>query len=295
VKFFRPHFLAGGVFINLLGIALALSLGGSVDWSKAAAFQVLITSIQLAGAIANEYCDIRTDSINRNRTWFSGGSGEIPKGNVSTRLAAYLLVASATTAATSMVIIAFVFDADAILLLMMALGLVLGIGYSMAPLRFVYRGLGEPAMMVMLCFIAPAASFLLQFGQWDNSVLFVSTPLMFQILAFMMATEYPDLEADSTAGKRNWVVRFGRESAWRIAIGALMLGAASALASVFAGMPSMFAIGMAALLLGQALFFVAIEARVRAEPSYFWSTFAASGFFVSGITVSAGLLMASSA
>ena len=295
VKFLRPHFLVGGFFLNFLGIALALSLGSDVDWAKAGIFQILISSVQLAGAIANEYSDLVTDGLNTNRTMFSGGSGELSSGRVSKKIALALLVAFVVSSLASMTVIVLAFEAGPLLIGLMVVGLFLGLEYSLQPLSFAYKGLGEPVMVALLSFVAPAASFLLQSGSWSNEIFLVALPLMFLVIGFMIATEYPDLEADLQVEKVNWVVRLGRERAWKLAIASLLFGSLLSLFATAVGLPGIFAVGMAILLLIEAMFFVAVSGKVRKEPSYLWSAYAAPAFLVSGIFLSAVLLLAGAA
>ena len=291
VKFLRPHFLVGGFFLNFLGIALAMHLDARVDWTKAAVFQVLISSVQLAGATANEYSDVVTDGLNANRTMFSGGSGELSAGRVSKKTALLLLGAFIVSSVVSMTVIVLAFEAGPLLIALMIVGLVLGLEYSLRPLSLAYKGLGEPAMVALLSFVAPAASYLLQSGSWSNEVLLIGLPLMFLMIGFMIATEYPDLEADTQTAKRNWVVRLGRERAWRLAITCLLLGSLLSLLATAVGLPGILAVGMAILLLFEAIFFVAVTGKVRREPAYLWSTFAAPAFLVFGLFLSAVLLL----
>ena len=78
--------------LNLLGGAMALRAGVEIDWTALVEFQAVISSAQLAGAMANEYADLETDSINRNRTWFSGGSGVIGRGKLPRTYALHLCI-----------------------------------------------------------------------------------------------------------------------------------------------------------------------------------------------------------
>lgn len=292
VKFLRPHFLVGGFFLNFLGIALALSLGSDVDWAKAGIFQVLISSVQLAGAIANEYSDQVTDGLNTNRTMFSGGSGELSAGRIGGKTALALLVAFVGSSLASMSVIVLAFEAGPLLIGLMIVGLFLGLQYSLGPLSFAYKGLGELVMVALLSFVAPATSFLLQSGSWNNEVFLVGIPSMFLTIGFMIATEYPDLEADLQVAKMNWVVRLGRERAWKLLIVSLLFGSLLSLLATTVGLPGIFAVGMAILLLVEAMFFVAVSGKIRKEPSNIWSAFAAPAFLVFGMFLSAVLLLA---
>lgn len=290
VKLLRPQFLVAGLFLNLLGAAVAAHLGSDISLNKLLTFQLIISSCQLAGAVANEYADTGTDAINRNRTWFSGGSGEFALGRISRRAVIAMGVFWTTSAIVGMSILSFSLDGGVGLFALMTLGLVLTLGYSVRPLKLSYRGAGELTMGAMVSFLGPTASFLAQHGSWDNSILAVTIPLVFQMMALMMVVEYPDFEADSAAGKRNLVVRLGRDRAWAFGIVMLLLGAVSAVIGVALGLPSIAAFAMALVLLLETVFFWGIQGIVRRKPSFFWSTAGVSGFYILAIGATAIIL-----
>ena len=290
VKLLRPQFLVAGLFLNLLGAAVAAHLGSDISLNKLLTFQLIISSCQLAGAVANEYADTGTDAINRNRTWFSGGSGEFALGRISRRAVIAMGVFWTTSAIVGMSILSFSLDGGVGLFALMTLGLVLTLGYSVRPLKLSYRGAGELTMGAMVSFLGPTASFLAQHGSWDNSILAVTIPLVFQMMALMMVVEYPDFEADSAAGKRNLVVRLGRDRAWAFGIVMLLLGAVSAVIGVALGLPSIAAFAMALVLLLETVFFWGIQGIVRRKPSFFWSTAGVSGSYILAIGATAIIL-----
>lgn len=290
VKLLRPQFLVAGLFLNLLGAAVAEHLGSDISLSKMLTFQLIISSCQLAGAVANEYADTGTDAINRNRTWFSGGSGEFALGKISRRAVIALGAFWTASAIVGMTVLSFLLGGGSGLFALMIVGLVLTLAYSVSPLKLSYRGVGELTMGAMVSFLGPTASFLAQHGSWDNSILAVTIPLVFQMMALMMVVEYPDFEADSAAGKRNLVVRLGRDVAWSFGVMMLLLGAASALLGVTLGLPPTAAVVMALILLIEIAFFFGVRGIVRRKPSFFWSTAGVSGFYILAIGATAIIL-----
>ena len=278
------------MFLNLLGAALALHLGFDLSWARLLVYQLVISSCQLAGAVANEYADTKTDMMNKNRTWFSGGSGEFAFGRIDRSVVIALGVFWTISAAAGMAVLSFVLGGGAGLLVLMILGLVLALGYSVWPLKISYRGMGELAMAGMVSFLGPAASFLAQSGSWDNSILFVTLPLVFQMMGLMIVVQYPDFEADSEAGKKNLVVRLGRERAWTIGIVMFLLGAVFACSGVWFRIPGTVAVTVAVILLLESAFFWGIRGIVREKPSFLWSTAGAAGFYILSIGAAAVLL-----
>jgi len=270
-----------------LGIAVALHLGASIDMSKALAFQVTIWSAQLAGALANEYTDVGTDVLNKNRTWFSGGSGMIVANRISRKTAAYLAVAWSVVCASTAATLAFAMGTGWLSFALMSLGLFLALAYSVRPVALSYRGLGELAMAVNVSFLATIASFLVQFGSLDRLIVLVSIPLMFQMLGLMMVVQNPDFEADAGAGKRNLVVRLGRKRAWTAGILVLLLGAISSLLGGLFGLPGDVAMIIAAALFAEAALFKILQPRSGTKRIMFWTTAASAGFYVLAITAAA--------
>jgi len=264
-----------------------LHLGASIDMSKALAFQVTIWSAHLAGALANEYTDVGTDVLNKNRTWFSGGSGMIVANRISRKTAAYLAVAWSVVCASTAATLAFAMGTGWLSFALMSLGLFLALAYSVRPVALSYRGLGELAMAVNVSFLATIASFLVQFGSLDRLIVLVSIPLMFQMLGLMMVVQNPDFEADAGAGKRNLVVRLGRKRAWTAGILVLLLGAISSLLGGLFGLPGDVAMIIAAALFAEAALFKILQPRSGTKRIMFWTTAASAGFYVLAITAAA--------
>jgi hypothetical protein len=75
-------------------------------------------------------------------------------------------------------------------------------------------------------------------------------------------------------------VRFGRDEAWRLGLGFLVVGAAAALAGMMFGLTSFVSMLVAAILGAEAVFFWMLEKRVRANPAYWWATAGTAGFYI---------------
>jgi 1,4-dihydroxy-2-naphthoate octaprenyltransferase len=94
-----------------------------------------------------------------------------------------------------------------------AIGFVLGWSYHGPPLKLAYRGLGE--LDVVLCYgpLIVLSTELIQVHAMSLRALWLSLPLGLLIAAFLIVNEFPDYRADAAHGKRNLVVRLGRERA----------------------------------------------------------------------------------
>ena len=116
------------------------------------------------------------------------------------------------------------------LLILASLG-VLAIGYTVPPLKFCWRGLGEidvgatHSLGVILC------GYAFQGGAWSNPwPWLVAVPLFFAILPAITLSGIPDHAADRAVGKGTIAVRLGPRAAVRLAQVATVAAAGLAIA-----------------------------------------------------------------
>ncbi|MEW6675710.1 MAG: prenyltransferase [Nitrospirota bacterium] len=83
--------------------------------------------------------------------------------------------------------------------------------YTTKPIQWSYRGMGE--ILIGFCYgwLPVAASCYIQIGQISPLVHWVSLPIAFTIFNVILINEFPDYPADREFGKKNLVVRFGKE------------------------------------------------------------------------------------
>lgn len=96
-----------------------------------------------------------------------------------------------------------------------AIGLFFGWSYHGPPMQFAYRGLGELDVILIYGPVIALSTYLIQTHQLSMDVLLLSLPLGIFIMAFLWVNEFPDHDADVSAGKRNLVVKLGRFRASR--------------------------------------------------------------------------------
>ncbi len=94
-----------------------------------------------------------------------------------------------------------------------AIGVALAFFYHAPPLRLSYRGLGELAVALAYGPLIACGAYLVQRGAVSTTIVLASLPLGLLIAAFLWINEFPDYEADRSAGKRTLVVRLGRPRA----------------------------------------------------------------------------------
>ena len=221
----RAHFLAGGVVMYGMGVVVARANGASPDLFHLVWGQVGVSAIQLMTHLFNEYYDAARDALVATRTLFSGGSGVLPAGRLTKRVA----VRGARFCALVGILVTLTVgwplrqEYTAGVALVYAAALLIGYGYSAPPLRLMTRGLGELGAASTLALLTPLAGYGVSAGRLDASVIWLGLPLLATSVAFMITVELPDYEADRSTCKRNWVVRLGRDRAGNVHNGLLIL------------------------------------------------------------------------
>ena len=217
-------YTAGALAANPVGQEMAISeywLGYAV-----------LFFLEVATVLSNEVFDYETDRRNTHYGPFNGGSRVLVDKLLSLRevrwgigvastlalgLAGALLALSTYVTGASIAILAAMF--------------VIAPGYTVPPLKFVYRGLGELDVGVTHSFGVLLCVYIFQGGSWTNGFPWIiSVPLFFSILPAIILSSIPDYDADLAASKKTVAVVFGPKFA--IASAMIFTFLASALAVV---------------------------------------------------------------
>lgn len=228
-----------------LGAAGAAVLAKTaIQWPEFLLGFIVLFLVELASVLTNELHDIPSDQQNLNFGPFNGGSrvlvnGEINPVQVRKVRNAILCVAALLAMPVIFLVPPSVRWPAAVLL---AVGFILGPGYTAPPLRLCWRGWGEinvavthSIYMVLCGWVLQSASPIAVFP-WA-----VSLPMGLAILSSILLAGIPDADADRAAGKQTMVVRVGPQTAGYLAL-ALLLAAVAAAFSVLlaaAAPPSM--------------------------------------------------------
>jgi 1,4-dihydroxy-2-naphthoate octaprenyltransferase len=180
---------------------------------------------------------------NRVKTPFSGGTGVIQDGLLTpkeVRDAGYLCLAAS--------IFAFVlvgWRAGWMLTALAAVGLFSGWSYTAPPLRWSYRGLGEILIGVNCGPVAVLAGYFAMTGRLSTDAIWAGAVMGLWTMAIITINQIPDCEADSRAGKRNLVVRFGCERGLQLWEFWIDLSFATLAAGIFLGrLPAELVLGL---------------------------------------------------
>lgn len=207
VKLTRPVFLAGGVLLYGLGIAIAFAQGVTINPTLAVVGQLMVTAIQMMAQYANEVFDVDGDLLNAHgRTFFSGGSGVLPGGRITLSTARN---AARACAAVAILLIGLMALQNPLVSAIAALALFGGWFYSAPPLSLMESGWGELSASTIVALLVPLTGYVLQAQRLDPFMLFICLPLVLIHWAMLVAFELPDYEADKAVGKRTQTVRLG--------------------------------------------------------------------------------------
>jgi 1,4-dihydroxy-2-naphthoate octaprenyltransferase len=203
---------------------MAYSLGAVVAASKTQAFDVslfllgylYLCLLELCTILANELFDLPTDRINENASPFNGGSrmlveGRLQPSEVKTALTVKFLLLAVLGL---WLVIACNPDARRWVILFLTGGLIMGLGYTVPPLKFCYRGLGELVVgmthspYVILC------GYVFQSSSWSDPIPWLtSVPLFFAVLGAITLAGIPDHQADQAVSKKTLSVLLGQRRA----------------------------------------------------------------------------------
>jgi 1,4-dihydroxy-2-naphthoate polyprenyltransferase len=217
IRALRLPFLTGSLVPVLQAGALAY-LNGISNGLSLLLVLIGVGALHSAGNLINDYIDTpRSDAINPNPTPFSGGSRVIIENLLSARWVFWAAFACFALA----VLIGFYLIANGrpYVALVGLLGLIAGLFYSVNPLQFMSRGLGEVAIFLAFGPLITWGTYYVQTNQFTSPAFSLGFPLGFLITAIIWINEFPDYEADKQAGKRNLVVRLGlAPSRWIYAV-----------------------------------------------------------------------------
>lgn len=216
----RLQFYPMVAILYAVGAAIAGLRTGALDWTAAVLGWLCLFFIELATVLTNEHFDYESDRVNRNAGPFTGGSRALVNGWLSFReVRAGIAVALAAMAVTAaLLLVRLPAGSRGVVGGWLALGVVLGLGYTAPPLRLSYRGLGELDVAFTHSAYVVVAGFAVQAGRWlDPLPWMVSLPAFFAVLAANTLAGIPDHTADASVRKRSYSVLFGRAAAAGIA------------------------------------------------------------------------------
>jgi 1,4-dihydroxy-2-naphthoate octaprenyltransferase len=207
----RLPFLTATLVPVILGILIA-ARQGSFDLAAAVLTIVGACFVHLGLNVSNDVFDTiqGADDANVTPTQFSGGSRVIQYGLVSLRqMAALSTVFYLLAGLVGLALLAT--HGSTALLVVGVVGIVVSLGYTAPPLKFVYRGLGELAVALGFGPFMLVGAYVVQTtGALSWEPFAASVPVALLVALILYVNEIPDRRGDAHVGKRTLPVRFSR-------------------------------------------------------------------------------------
>ena len=199
--------------------AAAAAWDGAFSWLHTIVALVGLVALHMAVNILNEWSDMRTGiDLETERTPFSGGSGTLPAGGMSSRTA---LIFGLTCAGIGFAIgLWFIPRTGTAFIPIMVIGAVCVLAYTDALARI---GIGEIAAGFGLGAGPVIGAGLVQDGSFSRAAIAASVPAFLMTFNLLLLNEFPDEEADQKGGRKNLVLLLGRRPAARTYAAAAIL------------------------------------------------------------------------
>lgn len=193
----------------LLGTVLAWFEIKSLNWAVFLVSLIAVVLMVEASFVSNDYFDYETDK--KNVSAITGGSKVLVEGLLAKKQVRALAIVSFLLALPLGVALQFYFKTGIWTLPLGLTGMLLAYAYSGKPFRLSYRGLGEMSLAINNSWTPIFAGYYLQTHHLSWLPTVVSLPYLVGVLSQKLIREFPDVEADRAANRRNLLVIFGRE------------------------------------------------------------------------------------
>jgi len=209
----RPPFHIVGILPFVLGTILANRLIGVFNIPVFVLSLFAVVLVMLLTYYNGEYYDIKEDALaaKMGKNAFSGGSQIIAQNLLPRKYAKIGSYISLAIAVSIGLVLQFYFKTGIWTIVLGAIGIFLGYFYSNPPIRWVSRGVGELFIGFAYGWLTISTAFYIQAGHFSAAANWFSIPVALSIFNVVFINEFPDYSADIQAGKKNIVVRIGKE------------------------------------------------------------------------------------
>ncbi len=238
LKLSRPEFHTVGVLPVLLGAVLGYAHSGVFNLMAVGLALLATILIMLATYWSGEVFDYEVDTLSAQmeKNKFSGGTLVLQQTGIPRDKVFRASIVAILLAFIIGVYMAWGMGYGTSLFLVGAVGAFMGFFYSTPPFQWAYRGIGETFIAIAYGWLPVAVGYYLHTGSWDiGPILIYGTPIAISIFMVILINEFPDYPADKMVGKKNLVVRLGRERAAVLYIVAGILFLASILIPMLMG------------------------------------------------------------
>jgi 1,4-dihydroxy-2-naphthoate octaprenyltransferase len=219
----RVPFLSVGILPLILGFTLAWRWGYKGPLGLYVLSIMAVIFIMWMAYYLGEWNDLEGDQINQSFNRFSGGSRVLVNGLLPLWTSLLFGYVCLMIAILTGLYIFLRYQTGFWTLFLGGIGIFSGFFYSGKPFRWSYRGVGE--ILIGFCYgwLTIGTGFYLFTGFFSHQILFLSIPVGLSVFNLILINEFPDEEADRAIGKRNLLVRFGRERMGDLYIGLSIL------------------------------------------------------------------------
>jgi 1,4-dihydroxy-2-naphthoate octaprenyltransferase len=235
VRATRAPFLTATLVPVVLGIAVA-ARAGFFEPLTAAITVVAACLVQIGLNVANDIFDTiqGADGANPTPTMFSGGSRVLQDGLMNMRGMA-LLSAGSYLAAAALGLVLLALRPSVELVVIAAVGAFISLAYTMPPLKFAYRGVGEIATAIGFGPVMLLGAYVVQSrGVVSFEAFAASIPVALLVAMILYVNEIPDRVGDAIASKRTLPVRWSRGlvvRVWELSVAGALLWTVGAVAA----------------------------------------------------------------
>jgi len=204
----RPQFIILSGVLALLGASIAYFYGHfNLGYALLAGLGLILTHISVN--VLNDYFDFKS-GIDQNtpRTPFSGGSGILPAGMMKPKQVLWLGIGSLLAAVPIGVFFCVVGGWQLLPLLVIAAFCT--VAYTPLLTRL---GFPEWAPGIGLGILPVLGAYFVQTGTYTMNALIASVPSGILVCNLLLINEFPDVDADSKAGRRTMPIIMGKRGA----------------------------------------------------------------------------------
>lgn len=189
---------------------MARYLGITIDWGMYWLGQAWLVLVQFSIHALNEYFELPAEQHNSSKLLLLGSTQVLELGKLTRPMALWSSVISAMAAGLVTVLIIQGSSGSEILTILLVLAIV-GIAYSIPPLRLSATGYGELVLSFLISAIVPIFSFTLQEGEFHRILVMTTFPLVLFFIAFLLIVEFPMYATDLKHQRPSLLLRLG----WR--------------------------------------------------------------------------------
>ena len=162
----------------------------------------------------------------------------MPAGRLPASVPIYSSIAAFCGAGVIGLILQFGYQTGPYTLPLGIIGALSGFFYSTPPVRLVEKGVGEAFIGFCYGWLPVAAAFYIQTAHLHPIINWLSVAIGLSIFNVILINEFHDYEADRMVGKRNLLVRVGRNWGKTIYIGFSLISWLAVFLSIRAGVPA---------------------------------------------------------